>query len=302
MMHTIVVATDGSETADVAVAYAAGEAKDRGATLLACDVVDDAALLASCAPSLGPAASVGVVDEMETSASAILKRANVTATAAGASAEPTVLFGSPASAIVEFAIERDADAIVVGTRGKRGLERLFLGSTAAGVLRRSPIPVWVVPPNDRQDRARTGRILVALDGSEAARAALDVAIESARTHRGTLVLCAVAATADLFDKATTYGYDPVSILDELRREARRIVEAAMADVTSRGATAESLVCEGTVVPELLAASTARDVDLIVVGKHAGHGLQHMLLGTVAERIAREAFVPVAVVGPPKRRA
>ncbi|MBV8601332.1 MAG: universal stress protein [Candidatus Eremiobacteraeota bacterium] len=67
------------------------------------------------------------------------------------------LEGRPETAIVRFAVARNADAIVMGTQGKRGLERLLLGSTAEGVMRTASIPVVVV--HGREDAAgqrRTG--------------------------------------------------------------------------------------------------------------------------------------------------
>ncbi len=54
--------------------------------------------------------------------------------------------GPVAQAIVDAAERFGADLIVMGTHGRSGLQRVFLGSVAEGVLRRSPVPVVVVPP------------------------------------------------------------------------------------------------------------------------------------------------------------
>lgn len=57
--------------------------------------------------------------------------------------------GTPAAAIPEFAGERGSDMIVVGSHGRTGMERVFLGSVAEGVVRRAPCPVLTVKPFGR---------------------------------------------------------------------------------------------------------------------------------------------------------
>jgi len=54
-------------------------------------------------------------------------------------------FGAPHRLIVETARERESDLIVMGTHGRRGFERFFLGSTASKVLRHMPCPVLTIP-------------------------------------------------------------------------------------------------------------------------------------------------------------
>lgn len=58
--------------------------------------------------------------------------------------------GGAADQIVSLAAELNADLVVVGTRGKRGLERLVLGSVAEAVVRDVGCPVWIVKPKDHQ--------------------------------------------------------------------------------------------------------------------------------------------------------
>jgi nucleotide-binding universal stress UspA family protein len=51
---------------------------------------------------------------------------------------------SAAESIISYATEQKADLIVIGTRGRSGLERLVLGSTASGVVSHATCPVLVV--------------------------------------------------------------------------------------------------------------------------------------------------------------
>lgn len=60
------------------------------------------------------------------------------------------LSGDPAALIVETARDVDADAVIVGTRGRKGVERLLLGSVAAAVVRHAGCPVWVIRPRQHE--------------------------------------------------------------------------------------------------------------------------------------------------------
>lgn len=64
------------------------------------------------------------------------------------SVQASVLEGDPADVIVEYADERDVDAIVLGTHGRRGLDRVLLGSVAEAVVARAPVPVIVARSTD----------------------------------------------------------------------------------------------------------------------------------------------------------
>jgi nucleotide-binding universal stress UspA family protein len=61
-----------------------------------------------------------------------------------------VRLDAPAEQIVELAFDLDADLVVVGTHGRRGLSRMMMGSVAEAVVRRAPCPVLVV----REKRGR----------------------------------------------------------------------------------------------------------------------------------------------------
>jgi nucleotide-binding universal stress UspA family protein len=74
-----------------------------------------------------------------------LDRLVARAEAAGVSAEAIVVdTGAPAAQIVRVAASRDADVIVMGTRGRTGLARAVLGSVASRVVATAPCPVLTV--------------------------------------------------------------------------------------------------------------------------------------------------------------
>jgi nucleotide-binding universal stress UspA family protein len=68
-----------------------------------------------------------------------------------------VRLGSPAQALVQVAVDVDADMIVVGMHDRAGLERLMLGSVAQELTRIAPLPVVVARPKELLGRRKTER-------------------------------------------------------------------------------------------------------------------------------------------------
>jgi nucleotide-binding universal stress UspA family protein len=93
---------------------------------------------------------------------------------------------------IEQAISRDnVDLIVVGTHGRTGPERFFLGSAAVEIFRRSPVPVMTVGPDVKPGTVREGaldRILFATDFAPHSAAALPYAIALAKENHARLLL------------------------------------------------------------------------------------------------------------------
>ena len=81
-----------------------------------------------------------VVDEADD----LLADARETVEGADRSVETVRVFGQPAKEIVAYAAEHDVDAVVMGSHGRRGLDRVLLGSVAERVVRRASVPVTVV--------------------------------------------------------------------------------------------------------------------------------------------------------------
>jgi nucleotide-binding universal stress UspA family protein len=81
--------------------------------------------------------------------------------------------GSPAENIAQLAADLDADLVVVGSHGHRGLERLFLGSVAERVSRLARCPVWIIRPKDHSMAGRIPEIEPPCADCLAARAASD---------------------------------------------------------------------------------------------------------------------------------
>lgn len=148
MYKKILVAIDGSPTSGHALQHALGLARDLKAALRLVHVIDEGVL--SFAPEL--AIDIGAILKARRDAGEkILTAARDACKAAGLEAETRLLeTGTPAEHIAEaLAAEArawPADLVVAGTHGRRGVQRLLLGSVAEGIARVSPAPVLLIPP------------------------------------------------------------------------------------------------------------------------------------------------------------
>jgi len=209
-----------------------------------------------------------------------------------------------ADTIVAFAKEREADWICLGAGGKTGWQRFFLGSTAAEVLRRSPVPVLTL-------RGRTEdatefvfddfrRVLLAVDLGEESRALLEYAALLAGSTGRITPLHVIEIPADYgvaIGDVPFYGA-PLAIPAENVNAAKEWTEGAMQQLTE-AVDARLLepfrVETGRPADRILAVEHELEPDVTVIGTHGRHGLERILLGSVAERVARSAGGPVLVV-------
>jgi len=79
---------------------------------------------------------------------AAVETAGEAAADAGVAVNTAVIDGDPHDVIVEYVADRGVDAVVMGTHGRRGLDRFILGSVTERLLRTVDVPVLVVPTHD----------------------------------------------------------------------------------------------------------------------------------------------------------
>lgn len=85
--------------------------------------------------------------------------------------------------------------------------------------------------------------------------------------------------------------------EDLIREAKGALDAALARIKGRCPCAEAILVDGEPRQRIGELVAERGADLVVMGTHGRRGLSHALLGSVAERIARTSPVPVLTTGP-----
>jgi nucleotide-binding universal stress UspA family protein len=139
-------------------------------------------------------------------------------------------------------------------------------------------------------------ILVATDFSESADAALAYGRALARTFGATLHVLHVAD--DMYLKLGGYAY--AAVLPELQQDVERHARQRLADLLVDNdpvplPTESAVLTAATPAPTIVSYAAKNDIDLIVVGTHGRSGLTHLVMGSVAERVARTAHCPVLTV-------
>jgi nucleotide-binding universal stress UspA family protein len=143
MYDEILFPTDGSDGAAVALDHALEQAEAHGAGIHV--------LFVANTMSLGGGAIEGAtVESLRATGEQVVEDAVDRITDAGLVAESEVRQGDPYSEIIDYADEVAADMIVMGTHGRRGLDRYLLGSVTEKVVRSSDVPVLTIRVADEE--------------------------------------------------------------------------------------------------------------------------------------------------------
>jgi nucleotide-binding universal stress UspA family protein len=139
-------------------------------------------------------------------------------------------------------------------------------------------------------------IVVGIDGSRSARAALGYALQEARL-RGARLRVVGAWQVPAVAYAGGYGPGDPELYAELERDARENVERALGDADTTGVETQTVVREGGAAHVLL--EEAQDADLLVVGSRGLGGFRGLLLGSVGQQCAHHAPCPLVIVPHPR---
>ncbi|WP_417308610.1 universal stress protein [Devosia sp.] len=147
MYKQILIATDGSELAQGAIQQGCAIAKLSGAEVTIVTVIEPATLVGSGYAAFGGTAFDQLPEYTEAVAAQakdVLEEAQKIAKAEGVTAKTVLVDNSfAAEGIVATAEKGNADLIVMGSHGRRGISRLLLGSQTSNVLAQSKLPVLV---------------------------------------------------------------------------------------------------------------------------------------------------------------
>jgi nucleotide-binding universal stress UspA family protein len=193
-----------------------------------------------------------------------------------------------------------ADLLVLGTHGRSGFQRLFLGSVTEKVIRQARCPTLVVPPKapdvpaDRPIQFR--RILCAIDFSESSFAALARALSMAEEADAHLTLLhVIEMPPELRDNPLAPDFDIDRIHAAAEAETRRRLRDLVTDVARTYCTVETAVVEGRAYSQLLRRAAEEQADLIVMGVHGRGALDLLVFGSNTHHVIRAATCPVLIV-------
>ncbi len=193
----------------------------------------------------------------------------------GVELEPRMRIGASVfGEIMEEIQELQPDLIIMGRRGRTGLNRLLMGSVTARVIGHSPVNVLVVPKDAALEYKK---ILLASDGSSYSRQAWVEALQLTQSKESILLAVSVAQGDWTLGLAEEH-------LEILKQEAAQ-----------QGVEIQTLAFQGRPEVGILEAAWNLQANLIVLGSHGRTGLMRLLLGSVAERVIGQASCAVLVV-------
>lgn len=269
MLKPILVPLDGSERAERALPYAEVLAAP-GCELILLEV--------------GPAE-----DEF-----------GVLARHAGSCAQLETAIGDPAEQILQVARELGVGLIVMTTHGRGALGRWAFGSVADTVTRMAPVPVMVIRPRDDDAGAIPvmRRVVVPLDGSPLAERALPTAQALAQQLNAPVHLITAIDLTSLLpvELIPTVAFDASLYAEtaaKLQADAETWLARAAEQLQRVGVTATWEVLSGS--PFLVISDAVTPGDVLVLASHGRSGAKRWLLGSVTEKLIREAPVPVVLV-------
>jgi nucleotide-binding universal stress UspA family protein len=221
---------------------------------------------------------------------------------AGLTVETAVRLGHPAEEILEQVMGRQAELVVMSTRGRSGMTRWALGSVAERVVRTAPVPALLLPEAapttlgqfEPPGAAPPLRLLVPLDGSVTAEAALGPGMELAQLLEAELWLLYVFVP----------HYEEVGISESQRawEAGRRRVQQVEGYLLSKmevaqqaGVRARWTLGSGMPAAKIIEEAHTHQVSLIVMTTQGRGGLVRWRLGSVAEEVIHSGRLPVMVV-------
>ena len=228
-----------------------------------------------------------------------------------------VVVGYPAEEILKYAEENGIDIILMSTHGYSGIKRWALGSVAYKVLHASKIPFWLVRSGISEevvyDKWPHRTILVPLDGSKLAESALPHA-EALAKQRGTQAIEILLLRVYQPDPIPEVGYYIVETNypealrlkyeDYVRQETDRTKDIChnylenMAEVLkSTGVKVRTEVLIGNASEEIIKYANKNPFQLIVMASHGRAGINHMVFGSIAEKILLQTNTPIFIVIP-----
>lgn len=321
MYERILVPLDGSARAERSIPVAARIARATNGTVVLVQVVT---LPFTYSPYLGSATYADEV--IESDLSEVERYLNSVANSEPLANIKTItnaILGSAASEILSTSKSYNIDLIVMTSQGRTGMKRWMLGSVAQKIARYSTMPVLVLhekgplPAGPHLD-ARPLRALVPLDGSTLAKAAIEPAaqlvVALAAPGEGSLHLMRVVkppasqelqtasdhGTAESLEgnklhRAKTYLN---SITDQLRDSPLAFLNLSITwSVAVAQDVAHAIIQMAENGEDAEGAGVFGRCDLIATATHGRGGLQHWVMGSIAERMLGATKLPILIVRP-----
>jgi nucleotide-binding universal stress UspA family protein len=298
MYRTLLVPLDGSPFSERALPVAVSVAQAAKARIVLVHVIPGAA---------SPDGQVGegerqAIDE----ARGYLTDVSGRLTQQGIQTETAAPRGEAADGILAEMRACPADMVVMCTHGRSGLGRWAYGSVAEAVLAKSTVPILLVYPTGSLERLGQTpgafKVLVPLDGSRFAEAALPHAAALASTLGGGLVLLRAVSPQIGYYPDPVLGQPFVSqitekALEEQEDEAKGYLGKVADGMITAGIPVQQIVRIGWPGSVILDEAKLRGAELIAMSTHGTTGIGERLLGGIAHDVLVHGMLPLLLVRP-----
>jgi nucleotide-binding universal stress UspA family protein len=202
---------------------------------------------------------------------------------------------NPAAGILEAQKEVGADLVVMSSHGRTGFAHLILGSVAEKVVREAVCPVLAIRQGDEEVvTSAFQNILVPVDIADRSATALICARQIAVQHGGTVYPLHVVPTEDIYLQRDVYRLQEGEGTNLV--QAEKVAKERLAEVSQsylEGVRYEPVVhVSNDPARTFLEMEKEVGADLLVMATHGFTGLFHLLLGSLTEKMMREAGCPV----------
>jgi nucleotide-binding universal stress UspA family protein len=207
------------------------------------------------------------------------------------SIEALVCEGEPHEVVVDIAASKNADLIALGTHGRKGFKKLFMGSVTSRVIASSPCDVLVVNKPCEYCTGKYNSILISYDGSEFSKKALKQTCELAKVDGSEITALYVIPHYEVFITS--------SMEKSMLYDAEKIMKDAKEIASGQG-----IELKIEILQEHAADKTAEKIvetanrlksDLIVRGPHGWSGINKAIVGSIAEDVIINASCPVLII-------
>ena len=284
-----VVGVDGSAPSDAAIRWAAREASMRNVALTMLHVLTPGVPIVAMGYAMAPL-PLDYEELQQERGQRVLEAARRVAEEAAAPSghvqiHSELVSANPAPTLID--VTKDAQMIVVGSRGQGAWRRGLFGSVSTGLVHHAHCPVAVIHDVTDAPERSEGPVVVGVDGSPASERATAIAFDEA-SRRG-VNLVALHAWSD----AVISGI-PRAPWTDFQPMAEKTLSERLAGWTELypDVVVQRQVVFDQPARNLLAA--AESAQLLVVGSHGRGGFAGMLLGSVSNTIVHEVRTPVIV--------
>jgi len=198
--------------------------------------------------------------------------------------------GEPHEVLVDIARTKNADLIALGTHGRKGIKKIFMGSVTSRVLQSSPCDVLIVKKSGDCD-GQYQSILLSYDGSPFSKKALSRACELAKIDGSNVTaLYVIPRYEEMLEFISSS-----SIRENIAMDARKVLAEAVNFATDLGVTLKTEIADGIEAEKIVETARKLKSDLIIKGTHGWIGFNKAIIGSVIENVIINAPCPVLAV-------